>query len=234
MKIIRRQYTLTPDKVEESKAKMLEGLDRLDREIRGDPSRYLVGESLSIADIAAASLFGPLVGAENSPYALRPGEVVSREIAELRADEPLVVEGIDDPAGAVAVPLQCHRLPQRRAGLDGALNHRVAVLDEELCVELPGLRAGHHLSDHEPRVTELHLDLHERAVRQGEAVTFLGAECTLEEVHGPVRAAHAHSGCDGPVSLGIGRTVMSASSVVQVTAMRANFPPLSSPCRSSP
>ncbi|WP_255424548.1 MULTISPECIES: glutathione S-transferase domain-containing protein [Corallococcus] len=42
--------------MEESKAKMLEGLDRLEREIQGDPSRYLVGSSLSIADLAAASL----------------------------------------------------------------------------------------------------------------------------------------------------------------------------------
>lgn len=83
--VIRRQYTLTPDKVEESKAKMLEGLDRLEREIRGDPSRYLVGESLSIADITAAALYGLLVAAEGSPYALRPGEVMPPEIAEMRA-----------------------------------------------------------------------------------------------------------------------------------------------------
>lgn len=83
--VIRRQYTLTPPKVEESRVKILEGLDRLEREIQGDPSRYLVGTSLSIADIAAASLFGPLVAAENSPYVLRPGEVVPPEIAELRA-----------------------------------------------------------------------------------------------------------------------------------------------------
>lgn len=83
--VIRRQYTLTPPKVEESRVKMLEGLDRLDREIQGDPSRYLVGSSLSIADIAAASLYGPLVAAEGSPYAPRPGEVVPPEIAEMRA-----------------------------------------------------------------------------------------------------------------------------------------------------
>jgi glutathione S-transferase len=83
--VIRRQYQLTPPKVEESRVKMLEGLERLEREIQGDPSRYLVGSSLSIADIAAASLYGPLLAAEGSPYALRPGEVVPPVIAEMRA-----------------------------------------------------------------------------------------------------------------------------------------------------
>jgi glutathione S-transferase len=82
---IRRQYTLTPPKVEESRVKILEGLDRLEREIQGDPSRYLVGASLSIADITAASLFSPLVAAEGSPYAVQPGEVVPPEIAGFRA-----------------------------------------------------------------------------------------------------------------------------------------------------
>src|SRR5262249_2009181 len=54
-KVIRRQYKLTPPMVEESRVKILEGLERLEREIQGDPSRYLVGDSLSIADLAAAS-----------------------------------------------------------------------------------------------------------------------------------------------------------------------------------
>ncbi len=83
--VIRRQYQLTPPKVEESRVKLLEGLERLEREIQGDPSRYLVGSSLSIADLAAASLYGPLLAPEGSPYALRPGEVVPPAIAELRA-----------------------------------------------------------------------------------------------------------------------------------------------------
>lgn len=84
-KVIRRQYQLSPEKVEESRVKLLEGFDRLDREIQGDPARYLVGDSLSIADIAAAALYSPLLGVEGSPYAPRPGEVVPKAIAELRA-----------------------------------------------------------------------------------------------------------------------------------------------------
>ncbi|MFY0565094.1 glutathione S-transferase family protein [Archangium lansingense] len=82
---IRRQYALMPDKVEESRVKIQEGLDRLEREIQGDPSRYLVGSSLSIADIAAASLYSPLVAAEGSPYTVRPAEDVPKALAELRA-----------------------------------------------------------------------------------------------------------------------------------------------------
>ncbi len=83
--LIRRQYNLVPPKVEESRVKMMEGLDRLERETQGDASRYLVGSSLSIADITAASLYGPLVAAEGSPYAAQPGEAIPKEIAELRA-----------------------------------------------------------------------------------------------------------------------------------------------------
>jgi glutathione S-transferase len=82
--VIRRQYQLVPDKVAESRAKLLEGLERLEREIQGDPSRYLVGTSLSIADIAAASLYGPVLAAQGSPYEPRPGEVIPPAIAEVR------------------------------------------------------------------------------------------------------------------------------------------------------
>jgi glutathione S-transferase len=82
---IRAQYQLTPDKVAESRAKLLEGLDRLEREIQGDPSRYLVDSSLSIADITAASLYGPVLATQGSPYEPRHGEVIPPPIAELRA-----------------------------------------------------------------------------------------------------------------------------------------------------
>jgi glutathione S-transferase len=81
---LRRQYRIFPAKVEESRVKMLEGLDRIEREIQGDPSRYLVGASLTIADITAASLYGPLIMAENSPYAPRPDVETPKAIAEMR------------------------------------------------------------------------------------------------------------------------------------------------------
>jgi glutathione S-transferase len=82
--ILRRQYRIFPHKVEESRVKMLAGLERLERELGGDPSRYLVGSSLTIADITAASLYSPIILAENSPYAPRPEVEMPGPILELR------------------------------------------------------------------------------------------------------------------------------------------------------
>jgi glutathione S-transferase len=83
--LIRRQYRLVPDKVAESRVKLLEGLERLERELAGEPARYLVGSSLSLADLTAAALYSPLVAPEESPFASRPGEVLPPAVAELRA-----------------------------------------------------------------------------------------------------------------------------------------------------
>lgn len=43
-------------------------LARLEELIDGDPTRYLVGDKLTLADITAASLLGPLVAPEQSPW----------------------------------------------------------------------------------------------------------------------------------------------------------------------
>ena len=83
---IHRQYVRSPAQVEASRVKLHEGLDRLEQEIQGDPARYLVGQSLSIADIAAAALYAPLMGTPGSPYAPRPGERVPQVLAQLRAE----------------------------------------------------------------------------------------------------------------------------------------------------
>ncbi len=83
--LIRRKYKLLPEKVEKSRVRLMEGLDRLEREIGDDPARYLVGNSLTIADITAASLYAPLVGAEGSPYTTPPGLTLPPVVAELQA-----------------------------------------------------------------------------------------------------------------------------------------------------
>jgi glutathione S-transferase len=82
--VLKRQYRIFPPKVAESQVKFLEGLDRLEREIQGDPARYLVGSSLTIADITAASLYSPLITTENSPYPARPDSETPKAIAEMR------------------------------------------------------------------------------------------------------------------------------------------------------
>jgi glutathione S-transferase len=82
---LRKLYAIRPDTVEESRKRLLAGLDRLERQIDGDPSRYLVGNSLSLADITAASLYGPLVAPANSPWKERPGVAYPSAATELRA-----------------------------------------------------------------------------------------------------------------------------------------------------
>lgn len=81
--VLRRQYRIYPPKVEESRVKVLAGLDRLEREIQNDPSRYLVGSSLTLADITAASLFSPIARLEGSPYANREDMPPPKAMAEM-------------------------------------------------------------------------------------------------------------------------------------------------------
>ncbi|MFL5346114.1 MAG: glutathione S-transferase family protein [Hyalangium sp.] len=86
---LRRQYRIYAPQVEESRLKMLAGLDRLERELQNDPSRYLVGSSLTVADITAASLLSPIARPEGSPYPSRadmpPPKAMAQLAEELRA-----------------------------------------------------------------------------------------------------------------------------------------------------
>jgi glutathione S-transferase len=52
--------------VEESRVRLLEGLDRLEAELGG--GSYLVGDRFSVADLAAAALFYPLVLPPEGPW----------------------------------------------------------------------------------------------------------------------------------------------------------------------
>jgi glutathione S-transferase len=54
-------------KAETARAKIVAAMDRLDAELAANGSGYLVGDDFSVADIAAASLFYPLVGPEGGP-----------------------------------------------------------------------------------------------------------------------------------------------------------------------
>jgi glutathione S-transferase len=65
---LRRRYRIAPDTIERARTRSLEALERLEHEIDGDPSRYLVGDALTLADITAASLFGPLLQPPGSPW----------------------------------------------------------------------------------------------------------------------------------------------------------------------
>jgi len=82
-RVLRTRERITPESIEQARATLLEAADRLEREIGGDPSRYLVGDALTLADITAASLFAPLVAPPGSPYTRSPNDLPPR-IEELR------------------------------------------------------------------------------------------------------------------------------------------------------
>lgn len=65
---LRARYRMTPEKVRASRTQALASLDRLEQLIEGDPQRRLVGKTLTVADITAASLLAPLVNPPESPW----------------------------------------------------------------------------------------------------------------------------------------------------------------------
>jgi glutathione S-transferase len=86
---MRRKYRLDVRGIAEARRDIGEALDRLERETNGDPTRFLVGDELSIADITAASLLGPLVAPAGSPWAATSTSTaadVPAPVLELRAE----------------------------------------------------------------------------------------------------------------------------------------------------
>ena len=70
---------------ERSRAQVLAALDRLDAELEAGGGEYLVGDSFTVADLTAASLFYPLVVPEGAP--LPPDQPMPEEYERFR--EPL-------------------------------------------------------------------------------------------------------------------------------------------------
>ncbi|MHA6492881.1 glutathione S-transferase family protein [Pseudomonas borbori] len=65
---VQKLYGVTPERVAKSQAEVLEGLALIESRIQGDPSRYLVGDRLTLADISAAALFAPLFTPAGTPW----------------------------------------------------------------------------------------------------------------------------------------------------------------------
>lgn len=65
---VRRRYKVFPKKVTESYQLMQEGLGRLEDELRHDPTRYLVGDRFTLADLTAAAMYAPLIGPLGTPW----------------------------------------------------------------------------------------------------------------------------------------------------------------------
>ena len=69
---VRRDYRVTEKSSREARAEVVAAMDRLEAEL--GPSGYLVGDRFSVADLAAASLFTPVVTPPERPF-LPKGEV---------------------------------------------------------------------------------------------------------------------------------------------------------------
>lgn len=65
---VQQLYGVTPQRVAKSQSELLDGLALIESRIQGDPSRYLVGERLTLADISAAALFAPLFTPPGTPW----------------------------------------------------------------------------------------------------------------------------------------------------------------------
>jgi glutathione S-transferase len=63
---VQRRFAITAEAAQESRAKTVAAMDRLEREI--SPSGYLVGESFTVADLTAAALFYPVALPPEFPY----------------------------------------------------------------------------------------------------------------------------------------------------------------------
>src|SRR5690606_1240551 len=83
---IRRLYRINAETVAAAKGAVDDAAARIERATGGDPGRYLAGDRLTFADISAASLLGPLVGPEGSPWtATAPIAALTEVRASLRA-----------------------------------------------------------------------------------------------------------------------------------------------------
>lgn len=83
---LKKAYKAGPQSIDKATACILEVIERLERETSGDPGRYLVGDKLSIADISAASLLGPVIGPPQSPWSQGgSANTLPKGLLELRA-----------------------------------------------------------------------------------------------------------------------------------------------------
>jgi glutathione S-transferase len=83
---MRQKYRIDAEGIASARRVISEVLDRIEHETSGDPERYLAGDALSLADVTAASLLGPLVAPPESPWAVMAGPRVPASITALRAE----------------------------------------------------------------------------------------------------------------------------------------------------
>jgi glutathione S-transferase len=82
--MLRAKYRIRRGTEETMKRAIVDAFDRVEEITRSDPSRYLVGDAFSLADLGAASMLAPLVAPEGTLYAIMRPEEFFPEVAELR------------------------------------------------------------------------------------------------------------------------------------------------------
>lgn len=86
---VARLYRVSAEPVAHSFQRLQEGLALIEKRIQGNPSRYLVGQRLTLADITAASLYAPLFMPSGTPWDFLPETrmpaVLREQSAVLRA-----------------------------------------------------------------------------------------------------------------------------------------------------
>ena len=66
LQLVKRRFQIWPETVERSREKVCAAFDKLEADV--GPSGYLVGESFTVADLAAASILGLIVVPPEFPY----------------------------------------------------------------------------------------------------------------------------------------------------------------------
>lgn len=79
--LVKRDYAINAAAAQASRVAITEAMDRLEAQLQ--PSGYLVGDRFSVADLAAAALFTPLIAPAERPFA---PATVAEPILELRAE----------------------------------------------------------------------------------------------------------------------------------------------------
>jgi glutathione S-transferase len=70
-RMLRRRYDITDQTVRTARVEVRSAFDRIDERLAASSGHYLLGEQLTVADITAASLLGPIVAPEEYPNAMR-------------------------------------------------------------------------------------------------------------------------------------------------------------------
>lgn len=93
---LRRLYGVTPESAEKARLALEESFERVESLTGGDPSRYLVGDRLGLADITVASMLALVIVPPGStwdvPEPFPPSFLVTRDAARARPGGRWVLE----------------------------------------------------------------------------------------------------------------------------------------------